>query len=179
MATPPTVIYVDQIMQGTVTFGSAPSFPAGAITGASIASNAAIDYTKVVGERCTEYEAFADGVSIISVPSRTVHVTRGTSGTQIGLDAFHIVAPTSANCTTTIDLQKTVAASSSWATVLSTPITLTTTSVVYTRYGATFASTGTPMTVGDCFRLVITQAGTTAGAGKGLHISYSYSEAPA
>ena len=164
---------------GDITFGRAPTFPAGAISNAAISATAAIDYSKIVGQHSKDFELYTEDLTIVSLAAKTAHITRGTSGTNISLQAFHMTLPTSANCTTTIELMKVAAGSSAWATVLSTPILLTTTSVKFTAYSATFASTGVAMAAGELWKLNVVQAGTTAGAGKGLHVTWNFSEAPA
>ena len=175
--TPPTVAYADQIFQGTVTFGAAPNFPTGSITAASIAASAGIEYTKLVNSRAFDQELFVEGLSITALASKLVHICRGTSGTWIGLDAVLGSSMTSPS-SVSIDLQKSTIGSTVFASVLSTPINLGATSEEFTRYSATFASTGSPMLVGEAWRLVITVAGTTASAAKGLLVTGTYAENP-
>lgn len=175
--TPPDVLWNDTVFNGSVSFGTAPSFPAGAIDNADIAEAAGIDYSKLINERKQSHEVFAEGVSIIAVPSKFATIVTGTSGTQIGLDA--VIGSTMGASTATIDLMKGTIGSTAFATVLSTPIALTSTSALFTRYSATFATTGLPMLVGESYRIVVTITGTTASAAKGLWVTHRWSEAPA
>lgn len=176
--TPPDVEYNDKVFAGSITFGVAPVVPAGSFGNSAIATAAGIDYTKLINERKTTYELFAEGASITAIPSRMVAIVTGTSGTQIGLDAVLGSSMTSPS-SVVIDLQKGTIGSTVFGSVLSVPISLGATSVLFTRYSATFATTGLPMLVGETYRLVVTVAGTTASAAKGLAVTHRYSEAPA
>lgn len=174
MATP-DVLANDRIYTGTVTFGRAPSFPAGTVADASVASNAAIQYSKIVGQHIVTRQLYPEGGTILALASELLSVVRGTSGTLIGFDAILGTVMSSSN-TVTVDLQK-ITSSTTGVTVCSSPITLTSTSAANTRYSATFSSSG--MLVGDIFRAVVTTSGTTSGQAKGLLISKHWSEAPA
>lgn len=170
----PTIFANDVVFNGSASFSQSPSFPSGAITNSQISASAAIGAEKVVHEFAQGHEIFAEGVSITTVASRLLHATRGASGAVVGLDAFMTTAPTSANCTVTIDLQKAASGTTTFATVLSAPLVLGSTSTTHTRYSPTISAS--TKTTGDLFRATITTAGTTAGAGKGLHLTFFFTE---
>lgn len=170
----PTIFANDVVFNANASFSQTPSFPSGAITNSQISASAAIEASKIISEHVVNRQLFAEGVSIITVASELLHATRGASGAVVGLDAFITTAPTSANCTVTIDLQKSSSASTTFSTILSAPLVLGSTTVTHTRYSPTISAS--TKTTGDLFRATITTAGTTAGAGKGLHLSFFFTE---
>lgn len=170
----PTIFANDVVFNGAASFSQSPSFPSGAITNSQVSASAAIGAEKVVHEHAQGYELFAEGASITTIASKLLHATRGASGAVVGIDAFITTAPTSANCTVTIDLQKSSAATTTFTTILSAPLVLGSTSITHTRYSPTVSAS--TKTTGDLFRATITTAGTTAGAGKGLHLTFFFTE---
>jgi len=170
----PTIFASDVVFNGAASFSQSPSFPSGAITNSQVSASAAIGAEKVVHEMVVNRQLFAEGVSVITVASELLHATRGASGAVVGLDAFITTAPTSANCTITIDLQKSSSATTTFSTILSAPLVLGSTSITHTRYSPTISAS--TKTTGDLFRATVTVAGTTAGAGKGLHLGFFFTE---
>lgn len=177
----PSTIYGDQIFAGTVTFSKNINVPDGNIANADIASNAAIDYTKIVPLHCINRQLFAENVTVAALASEYLHVVRGTSGTNIAFQAFIGSVAGATDNTITIDLQQTTSGSSAFATVLSNAIVFRSTgnNTIYAPVSATFASTGSDLTAGDAYRLTVAVGGSTGTQPKGLHVQWFFSEAPA
>lgn len=176
--TPQDVFWNDATFNGKIYFAQAPGLPTGAISNSDIAASAGIAYTKIVGAHKQSHELFAEGASIVALASKFSTIVRGTSGTQVGLDVV-LGSTMGAASSVNIDLQKSTIGSSAFGSVLSAPIALTSTSLMFTRYSATFASTGLAMAAGEAYRLVVTIGGTTSTAAKGLWATHTWSEAPA
>jgi hypothetical protein len=146
--------------------------PDGSITNAMIEGAAAIAASKLIRHQSIDVEAFAEG-SVITNLNRILHITRGTSGTLLALEAMQFTAATTSGNSVVVDLQK-CTASTTWVTCLTTGLTLNSTDAVRTPRVATINTAG--MSDGDIFRLSILTTGSTATQAAGLALTLTYEE---
>lgn len=149
--------------------------PAASVSNASIESGANIAPTKLENIRCADVELFGQAVRVDAV-NKMLHIVRGTTGQVLG---FHVIQCTPATTTANlvfVDLQK-ATTSSTWATILTTMISVNSTDTAYVPRIGTIATAG--IASGNILRVsVTTTGGSTSNNALGLHVTLSYCETP-
>lgn len=149
------------------------SIPDGTIVDADVSASANISASKLERHQSVDVELFAEGATVVALPSRLLHITRGTTGQSL---AFEGMVHTVASATTQLcylDLQK-ATASTTFVSILSAPITFASSDAVRTPKAGTISNAA--MTDGDVFRSVVTVTGSTANFFAGLNATLTYSE---
>lgn len=128
--------------------------------------------TKLVSQRAHDYELAAPATAIAAA-TRLAHIVRGLTGYVAGIEAMISVA-SAGDKTASIDVQKSTAGGA-FATILGTPIAITTATAVRTALAASIASTA--LVDGDILQIVVTVAGST-GTLTGLLVTMNLREDP-
>lgn len=159
-------LHVDSLTCGTFT----P--PDSCITNAAVQAGANISPTKLEPARCIDVELFPQGTQSSTV-AKILHTVRGTSGSIIGLQAVQYTTGVSTAAILYVDLQK-CTTSSTWATVLTTPLAMASSDAAFVPRSATLASAG--ILSGNILRLVVTTTGASTNQTYGLTAHLTYSE---
>ena len=149
------------------------TYPDGTITNTAVAANAGIAATKVTAHK-TLYHSQEAGTDVTSM-SKPIHTVYGATATLIAVDVVPIQEPTGGDKQYTVDLQKGNAATS-FATVLSSVITVNSSSNDRTIQAGTLSSTS--LVDGDSLQVVITASGSTGSQGQGVLVTVTIHEAP-
>jgi hypothetical protein len=162
----PSVFYSDIFVAGS--FGCRQfSPPAGCIGNAAIAANAGLQASKLEHQHAIRYSQKA-GTAVVS-ETIPLHIARA-AGTVVSVEVVTVTPPTSTD-TVTIDLKK-GNASTGYATVLTSVVTIDNASVTRTIYSA--AITTADYSADDSFELVITATGSSC---QGLAVIVTVREA--
>lgn len=149
--------------------------PSGSVGNAAIEAGANISPTKLENIRCADVELFGQAVRVDAV-NKMLHTVRGTSGQVLGFQAIQCTAATTTANLIFIDLQK-ATTSSTWASILTTALTMNSTDTTYVPRTATIASAG--IASGNILRVsVTTTGGSTSNNAQGLLVSLHYCETP-
>ena len=169
-----STLYGDFFFDGAVVFGGTVVFPTTTVTAAMIAAAAGIETSKLDHRHLVGVRD-AEGVAALT-RSETVYIARA-AGT---VKAIEIAIDTAAvgDATVTVDLYKSTAAGA-FATILTAPISITSSTVVRTATGGTLVTAGRALIDGDLLKVVIVSntAGTEDSAKpKGLTVVVTVDE---
>lgn len=140
--------------------------PAGSITKEDITPNAGIEATKVEHQFPVLYEQLP-GTAILA-ETKLVHLVRGATGEIVGIEACIMTQASGADRTVSVDLHKADAATTP-ATVLTSPISITNTTVV--RTAVTTSLSASDLVDGDILEIVVTVAGAAGTQAEGLLVT--------
>jgi len=171
-----STIYDDPVFfKKAVHFGSADStFPAGALTDTNINSDADIAASKLVHRHAISYGQ-ANGSDVIT-ETKLLHITKAAATVQL-IEVRPTTAPSGGDKQFTVDIQKAADGSSSWSSLLSAVITVSTGSTDDTRQVGTLI--GSPTLADDeALRVVITASGATGSQGQGFVVTVNLDEEP-
>lgn len=163
----------DHHFTGVISSASAPRFPSGSFDDDDVAAAANVAASKLERHQSIDLELFAEGATVAALPSKLMHIVRGTTGQSVGFEAMvHTVASaTSQLCY--VDLQK-CTPSTTFVSVLSAPITFASSDAIRTPKAATINTAA--LSDGDCLRTVVTVTGSTVSFFTGLNATWTYSE---
>lgn len=149
--------------------------PSGSITNASVIAGANISPTKLENIRCIDVELYGQATQVAAV-NKILHTVYGTSGQVLSFQAVQCVAATTTANLIFIDLQK-ATTSSTWASILTTALTMNSSDTVFVPRTATIASAG--ILSGNLLRVqVTTTGGASTNNAYGLHITANFCETP-
>jgi len=171
-----STIYDEPVFfKDAVHFGSASStFPAGALTNTHISSNADIAATKLVHRHAISHGQ-ANGSDVTS-ETKLLHIAKAAATVQL-IEVRPTTVPSGGDKQFTVDIQKATNGSSSWTSLLSAVVTVSTSSTNDTRQVGTLI--GSPTLVDDdALRVVITASGTTGTQGQGFVVTVNLDEDP-
>ncbi len=158
MPTGSTTFDGDVFVRGTI-YSSAQTYPAGSILDAAIASGANIGAAKLQFQRKIIYVNAASATSA-TAETKVVFICNAAAGaTVVSFRAGCAVANIGA-ATVTVDLKK------NGTTILSAPISLSSSQAAYAAVAAAFASTA--LVTDDVLEVVITATAGGGTLGKGL-----------
>lgn len=146
--------------------------PSGGITKGMIASSAGIEASKIVRHQSVDVELFEAATAITAI-TKLLHIVRGTTGTILGFEAIQVVDTTGADRTVTIDLKKSTGGGA-LATVLSSTIGFADGTAIYTPQAAVISNAS--LVDGDVLAAVVTVAGASGNAAKGLLVTLHMEE---
>jgi hypothetical protein len=171
MAEPIVIPYPIQF-KDAVQFGSSnTTFPASVIRNSQVASDAAIDASKLLHLVHGGIELFGPSTTIAAL-SKDVRIGKGI-GTIAAVRTFFSVIGTG-DRTVSVDLQKSTGGGA-FATVLSAPMSITVSSTVRTLITGTISSA--TYAAGDLFRWVVALGGSTGNYPQGLFADFESYEA--
>jgi len=173
----PEYLHADCVADGTWTFSGTVYLPAGTVNNAAVAANADIAATKL-NHMLVPSHTQNCGTDVVSA-SEPIHVAYG-DGTIVAFWVTPDTVPTtvSAACDKqyVVDLQRSTA-QGSFASILTSTITIDDSDADKTRYAATLSATTYVTT--DIFRVMVTASGSTGNQGQGLVASLVLYEEPA
>lgn len=168
--TNPSVFRGDIHISGNLGMGSL-TVPANSISDAAITGR--ITATKLEHQHGVLYEQ-ANGADVAS-ETKMIHLARG-AGTIVAVAIRPDTAPTGGDKQFTVDIQKAADGSGTWATILSSAVTIDNTSVDDTVVAGTISTT--TYSADDAFRAVITASGSTGSQGDGVVVKLWLREQP-
>lgn len=148
------------------------NLPDGCIDNANIEAGANISPSKFERHQSID-ECIFNSTDLVAAANRTLHIVRGTSGTLLG---FEVVTCTTALTTATfvlVDLQKATAATT-WATVLSTGISIASSDAAYVPRAGTISNVA--LADGDILRVTVATSGSSTNLPRGLHVTLTHTE---
>jgi len=165
------------IVSAQYTFTTVPVFPAETLKNAAYSTSAAhaLGYDKqhtVFGLGVQQ----ADGTDVVNATTKLYHMMY--PGRILSFSVHIIDAPTGGNKQYTVDLQKKSAGASSWTSLLSSVITISSADTDDDVEDGTLISDPS-LTGEDALRVVVTATGTTGSQGQGFIASARVAEAPA
>lgn len=161
---------------GTVTFSGTVYMPAGTVNNAAFSSSSAnrLDASKVVHRVDMNYWQ-VNGTDVVDA-TVVLRVCKG-AGTFKGVTVRPYTAPTGGDKAFTVDVKKASDGGNTFASILSSVVTVNSSSANGTLQNATLS--GTPTTVaGDAIQVVIDATGSTGSQGQGVCVSIYYEESP-
>lgn len=161
----------DVRVKGSIRAGSM-DVPAATIDDADVKAGANVAASKLEHQHVLTHKQAA-GAAVVSV-TENLYVVRGITGLLVGVDAMVDTAPTGADRTITIDVQKGNQATA-FATLLSSTIVINNTHVARQVIAAGLVASPT-LADGDTIRVVVTVAGAAGAQGQGLNVSISVRE---
>lgn len=168
MATPQRL---DSVHIDTLTARVA-NLPDGCIDNANIEAGANISASKLERHQSIDAGLF-DSTSLVTDSNQLLHITRGTTGTLLGFEVIHCTTCLTTATFVLVDLQKATAATT-WATVLTTGISIASSDATYTPRAGTI-NTAT-MADGDIFRVSVLTSGSATNLPRGLLATLNYRE---
>lgn len=175
MASPSTV-NGDAEYTGVITFSGTVYVPAETVNNSAFSTSSAhrLAASKVIHRADLNYWQ----VNGTDVASATVVLrTCLGAGTIKGVKVRPYTAPTGGDKAFTVDVKKATNGGNTFASVLSSVVTVNSGSADGTLQTATLS--GTPVTVaGDAIQVVIAASGSTGSQGQGVTVSIYYEEAP-
>ncbi len=152
----------DMSITGSWTFSRMPQFPAGGITGAMIATFAAIPASSVIHHFAAHYHQNPGANAVAETTD--VHIAQAAGTVKSFQAALTGVVP-SVDRTVTLDLQRSTGGGA-FATVLSAVITLSTSNTIRVAVAATISSAA--YVAGDVFRVIAALAGSSGTNPQGV-----------
>lgn len=161
---------------GPVSFGGSLYPPAGSVNDDHVSSDAnkRIQATKLIHQSRPTVELAAPGSNIAAV-TKLHHIVRGATGTIVGFEVA-ITGAAGGDRTATVDLQKSTSGGA-FATVLTAPITINSTTTIRTAVAATIASAS--LVDGDILQIVVALGGSSGTQPQGLVATTNLREDPA
>jgi len=139
--------------------------PSAAISNSHVASDAAIDASKLLHMVNVCTELYPRGTTVIALTGQDCYIAKGIGTLTSVRAAINGAIATGADRTVTVDLQKSTAGGA-FATVLSGTVGFTNASVLRTLSTGTISSA--TYAAGDLFRWVVTVAGSASAQATGL-----------
>lgn len=161
---------------GTVTFSGTVYLPSGGVTNANFSPSSAnrLDASKAIHRVDLNYSQ-ANG-SDVADATVVLRVCKG-AGTFKGVTVRPYTAPTGGDKAFTVDVKKASDGGNTFASILSSVVTVNSSSTSGTLQTATLS--GTPTTAaGDAIQIVVDATGSTGSQGQGLCVSIYYEESP-
>jgi len=166
--------YGDVIFQGGVAFAGTVTLPNSVVSNAQVAAAANIASSKVLHRFSRSKQLYAPGTTIVSLASELLHLAR-KGGEVVGFEAIITTQATGGDRTVSVDLQKSTAGGA-FATILSSPISLTNATVIRTAVAGVISSAA--FVDGDIFQAVISVAGAAGAQAAGLLITADFDQNP-
>lgn len=148
------------------------NLPDGCIDNANIEAGANISPSKFERHQSVDSQLFAT-TDLVSATNEVLHVVRGTTGTILGFEVVYFSTALTTATFLLVDLQK-ATASTTWATVLSTGISIASSDAAYTPRAGTISAVG--MADGDIFRVTVATSGSSTNLPRGLFVSLHHTE---
>lgn len=158
---------------GETTFQSTVNLPASTISNSQVSAAAAIAASKVV-HRVPLIYAQADGSDVASATQLLFLASYDC--TIVSVELRVTTAPTGGDKQFTVDIQKDTDGGGSFATILSSVITVDSSNVDDTLEAGTLSTTD--LADGDALRVVVTASGSTGSQGQGLVVVVKLNEDP-
>lgn len=156
----------------TVNFGKVPVLPDGSINrSALVASGANLDEAGLE-HRHTLIQAWPSGADV-SAGTQLLH-TAYRAGTVLNVSVAIDVAPSTSGSPATVDVMKS-SAGSSFSTILSAPVAISSTCTARSVLTGTLSGTPT-LAQGDILEVVVTSSGTTGTRCQGMQVAVVVSE---
>lgn len=146
---------------------AAIDIPANSVDDVDIKSGANVAATKLEHQYDLKYTQDA-GAAVVSA-TRNLHIVRGATGSVISVEAMVDTAPTGADRTITIDVQK-GNQSTAFATLLAATLVINNTTAAREVKTASLVASPT-LADGDTVRVVVTVAGAAGAQGQGLNVT--------
>lgn len=146
--------------------------PDSSIGNSAIEAGAGISASKIERHQSVD-ECIYNSTDLIVATNRMLHIVRGTTGTLLGFEAVVCTTGLTTATFVTLDLQK-ATASTTWATVLSAPISIASSDAAYVPRAGTLS--GVTMADGDIFRVSIATSGSSTNLPRGLLVSLTHTE---
>ena len=154
-------------------------WPNAGLSDRDISHAAQIDGSKIIRQQANSVEVYPELTSVADDVTKTILMVYGKIGTLIALEASIFEAGANPS-TVNIDLQKSTA-SGAFATVLSSPLSITHSTAVRTPVSLTSTSTPsistTALVAGDILQIVVDTSDKGATPPKGLLVTLTYQEA--
>ena len=151
------------------------SYPAGSVTNASIVASAGIAASKVIHQFQVGGELVAAG-TVVDDMTKLLHAVYGATGTIVRAEAFITTVASSSGSTIAVDLHKSTGGGA-FATILSSPLTITSTATVRVPQALTISNSA--LVDGDLLQAVVTTPNSSAALPQGLFLSVMVYEDPA
>lgn len=149
------------------------NLPDGCIDNANIEAGANISASKLERHQSVD-ECIYNSTDLIVATNRMLHIVRGTTGTLLGFEAVVCTTGLTTATFVLIDLQK-ATASTTWATVLTTGISIASSDAAYVPRAGTLSNV--TMADGDIYRVTVaTSAAASTNLPRGLLISLTHTE---
>jgi hypothetical protein len=169
-------IHGDQVFHGNVSFLQNFYPPAGAINNSHVSSDAnnRIAAAKLI-HRIDLHYSQADGADVVAA-TVLLRICRGIA-TLLGVELRPTTVPAGGDKAYTVDVLKASDGSSSWTSLLTGVITISSADAADTKQAGTLI--GTPTTAaGDAIRVVVATSGSTGSQGQGFVLTIYLEEQP-
>ena len=148
------------------------SLPAGTVKNAGVASDAAIEASKLEHQFSLDF-AQVPGTAVVA-ETRDLHIVQGTTGETLAVEAAITgVIATGADRTVTIDVHRSTAAGA-FGSILTAAITLNDGSTLRQKVAATIQTSA--LVAGDILRVIIAVAGSAGAQAQGLVVTTTVRE---
>lgn len=146
--------------------------PDGCIDNDAIEAGADIDASKLERHQSIDKSIY-NSTDLVVATNELLHIVRGTTGTILGFEVIHCTTGLTTATFVLVDLQKATAATT-WATVLTTGISIASSDAPYTPRSGTIATA--TIADGDIWRVTVATSGSSTNMPRGLLISLTHSE---
>lgn len=170
-----SVIQGDVEFQGTVSFGGDVGLPAGTVDDTAFSSTSGDRLTYEKQEHYRQIVYTQDGGTDIVTQTRLVYLAKG-AGEVTHVWIRPATSPSGGDKQYTVDVKKAADGSSSFTSILSAAVTISSADTSNTQQAATV--TTSTMSAKDCLEIVITASGSTGSQGQGLIVVIGIAEQP-
>lgn len=161
----------DLFINGTL-IPKAITLPTNSVSDANIPTAAGIQANKITRHESINIQAAASGSAVVA-STTLAHIVKGATGTIIGFQVATTTVATGGDRTVNVDLQKSTGGGA-FATVLTAPALLNSSSTVRTAVAATISSNG--LVTGDILEIIVTVAGAAGAQAAGLIVTLTIEE---
>lgn len=170
----PSILYGDQLFQGSVSFGGPVNLPDSCVNNAKVSAGADIASSKLIHRFSLSLELFAPGTNISAIAAKLLHVAR-KGGNLVGINAAITTQP-SGDRTASVDLQKSTGGGA-FATMLSSPVAISSATTIRTAVAGVVSGAGA-FIAGDILQLVVSIGGSTGTQPAGLIVTVDIDQHP-